>query len=60
MVVRYVYIIFSIWGFADGSRTVDVNTEIILYGILDVLSKAVFGFWLLFTHDSYSRWVMFF
>lgn len=45
----------SIWGFADGSRTVNVDTEIILYAILDVLAKGVFGFWLLFTHDSFSR-----
>jgi bacteriorhodopsin len=43
-----------IWGFADGSRNADVNTEIILYAILDVLAKAVFGYWLLFTHDLYS------
>jgi bacteriorhodopsin len=25
-----------------------------LYAILDVLAKAVFGYWLLFTHDLYS------
>lgn len=43
-----------VWGVADGSRTIDVNSEIVVYAILDVLAKAVFGFWLLFTHDSYS------
>ncbi|MCJ1257398.1 hypothetical protein MMC24_005223 [Lignoscripta atroalba] len=41
-----------IWGIADGSRNVSVNAEIVCYAILDVMAKAVFGFWLLFTHDS--------
>ena len=45
----------SIWGIADGSRKVDVDAEIIAYAVLDVLAKPVFGFWLLFTHDSLSR-----
>ncbi|MCJ1463719.1 hypothetical protein MMC07_002328 [Pseudocyphellaria aurata] len=43
-----------IWGIADGSRRVDVDAEIIAYAVLDVLAKPVFGFWLLFTHDSFS------
>lgn len=41
-----------IWGFADGGRVVGLDAEIIGYAILDVLAKPVFGFWLLFTHDS--------
>lgn len=45
---------YSIWGFADGARVASVNAEIIAYAVLDVLAKAVFGFWLLFTHDSMS------
>ena len=45
----------SIWGIADGSRKVDVDAEIIAYAVLDVLAKPVFGFWLLFTHDSLAR-----
>ncbi|KAL9101521.1 MAG: hypothetical protein Q9187_009238 [Circinaria calcarea] len=43
-----------IWGIADGSRTIGVDGEIIGYAVLDVLAKPVFGFWLLFTHDSLS------
>jgi len=41
-----------VWGVADGARIADVNAEIIAYAVLDVLAKPVFGFWLLFTHDS--------
>jgi bacteriorhodopsin len=41
-----------IWGVADGARIADVDAEIIAYAVLDVLAKPVFGFWLLFTHDS--------
>jgi len=41
-----------IWGIADGSYKVDVDTEIVSYAVLDVLAKPVFGFWLLFTHDA--------
>ncbi|CAF9937676.1 hypothetical protein IMSHALPRED_000503 [Imshaugia aleurites] len=43
-----------IWGIADGSRNINVDSEIIAYAVLDVLAKPVFGFWLLFTHDSMS------
>ena len=42
----------SVWGVADGSRILGVDAEIISYAVLDVLAKPVFGFWLLFTHDS--------
>jgi bacteriorhodopsin len=41
-----------IWGLSDGSRIANVDAEIIAYAVLDVLVKPVFGFWLLFTHDS--------
>jgi len=41
-----------VWGIADGARIADVDAEIIAYAVLDVLAKPVFGFWLLFTHDS--------
>lgn len=44
-----------IWGVADGSYTIDVDAEIVSYAILDVLAKPVFGFWLLFTHDSMAE-----
>jgi len=41
-----------IWGVADGARIANVDAEIIAYAVLDILAKPVFGFWLLFTHDS--------
>jgi bacteriorhodopsin len=44
--------IASIWGIADGGRLVGLDAEIIAYAVLDILAKPVFGFWLLFTHDS--------
>ncbi|KAI4283451.1 MAG: hypothetical protein L6R38_002134 [Xanthoria sp. 2 TBL-2021] len=43
-----------IWGIADGSRNINVDSEIIAYAVLDILAKPVFGFWLLFTHDTMS------
>ena len=47
----------SVWGVADGSRIASVDAEIIAYAVLDILAKPVFGFWLLFTHDSLSKYV---
>jgi len=41
-----------VWGVADGGRIANVDAEILAYAVLDVLTKPVFGFWLLFTHDS--------
>ncbi|OAP62166.1 hypothetical protein AYL99_04369 [Fonsecaea erecta] len=43
-----------IWGLAEGGHVIDVDSEIIAYAVLDILAKPVFGFWLLFTHDSMS------
>jgi len=39
-----------IWALGDGSRKLSVDSEIIAYGVLDVLAKGVFGAWLLLTH----------
>jgi len=39
-----------VWGIADGSRKMSVDSEIIAYAVLDVLAKPIFGLWLLFTH----------
>ena len=41
-----------VWGVADGSQKASPDAEILAYAVLDVLAKPVFGFWLLFTHDS--------
>ncbi|KIX93853.1 uncharacterized protein Z520_10478 [Fonsecaea multimorphosa CBS 102226] len=43
-----------IWGLAEGGHVIDIDSEIIAYAVLDILAKPVFGFWLLFTHDSMS------
>ncbi|KAF2792326.1 family A G protein-coupled receptor-like protein [Melanomma pulvis-pyrius CBS 109.77] len=39
-----------VWGIADGSRKISVDSEIIAYAVLDLLAKPVFGIWLLVTH----------
>jgi len=36
----------------QGTQIVSVDHEIIAYAVVDVLSKAVWGIWLLFTHDA--------
>jgi bacteriorhodopsin len=41
-----------VWGIADGARKVSVNTEIVIYAVLDVLAKVVFGTWLLIAHRN--------
>jgi bacteriorhodopsin len=41
-----------VWGVGDGARKLTVDAEIIAYAVLDVLTKPVFGFWLLFAHAS--------
>jgi len=43
-----------IWALGEGVGILNVNGEVIAYGILDVLAKPVFGFWLLFSHDVIS------
>jgi bacteriorhodopsin len=45
---------YSVWGVASGAHIASVDTEIIVYAVLDVLAKPVFGFWLIFIHDSMS------
>ncbi|KAH6957933.1 hypothetical protein BKA56DRAFT_637772 [Ilyonectria sp. MPI-CAGE-AT-0026] len=44
-----------VWGVAAGAKKTSVDTEIITYGVLDVLSKAVLGFWLLFASRKYRE-----
>ncbi|KAI0144012.1 opsin-1 [Hypoxylon sp. NC0597] len=44
-----------IWAVADGARRINVDGEIIAYAVLDVLAKAVFGFWFLLAHDRMAR-----
>jgi len=39
-----------VWAIAAGSRRVSVDAEIIIYAVLDLLAKPVFGIWLLLTH----------
>ncbi|KAF7549260.1 hypothetical protein G7Z17_g6498 [Cylindrodendrum hubeiense] len=43
----------GVWGVSAGAKKTSVNTEIIAYGVLDVLSKAVLGFWLLLASRKY-------
>lgn len=41
-----------VWGIADGAHKTSVDTEIIIYAVLDVLAKPFFGLWLLFSHRA--------
>jgi bacteriorhodopsin len=41
-----------VWAVADGSRRASVDTEIMIYAVLDFLAKPVFGLWLLLSHRS--------
>jgi bacteriorhodopsin len=43
-----------VWGLSEGGRVISVDAEVIVYAILDILAKPVFGFWLLFAHRSMS------
>ncbi|KAI9893606.1 MAG: hypothetical protein M1814_006402 [Vezdaea aestivalis] len=40
-----------VWGLGEGAFKISVDTEIMIYAVLDILAKPVFGFWLLITHD---------
>jgi len=55
-IASYTFIIWTvypiIWAVAVGSHKMSVDAEIITYGVLDVLAKAVFGAWLLITHAN--------
>lgn len=44
-----------IWGVADGARKISVDTEIIIYAVLDALVKPVFGLWLLISHRALAE-----
>lgn len=50
---RFTLILWALYlivlGIGDGSGTISVEAVIICYAILDILTKPVFGFWLLFT-----------
>ncbi|KAL2163228.1 hypothetical protein VTH06DRAFT_5284 [Thermothelomyces fergusii] len=40
------------WAITTLARRTDVNTEIIVYAVLDLLTKPVFGLWLLISHRA--------
>jgi len=42
----------SVWGVINGSHKPSVDTEIMIYAILDLLAKPVFGLWLLLSHRA--------
>jgi len=39
-----------IWALSYGSRRLSVNHEVLIFGILDILAKPIFGVWLLLAH----------
>jgi bacteriorhodopsin len=43
------------WGIATLARRTSVDTEILIYAVLDVLTKAVLGLWLLVSHRAIAE-----
>ncbi|KAH7243846.1 hypothetical protein MRS44_017175 [Fusarium solani] len=54
--VTFILILWTIypivWGIADGAKKISVDSAIIAYAVLDVLTKPVFGAWLLIAHHQ--------
>lgn len=44
-----------VWGVATLARKTTVDTEIIIFGVIDVLAIPVFGLWLLISHRSIAE-----
>jgi len=42
------------WGLSEGGNVIAPDSEAVFYGVLDLLSKLVFGFWLLFGHRKFG------
>jgi len=40
------------WGLSEGGNVIHPDSEAVFYGVLDILSKPVFCFWLLFGHRN--------
>jgi bacteriorhodopsin len=45
----------SVWGVAALARKTNVDTEVIIYAVLDVLAKPIFGLWLLVSHRAIAE-----
>lgn len=46
---------FSVWAIATLARKTTVDTEVLIYAVLDVLVKPVLGLWLLMSHRSIAE-----
>lgn len=44
-----------VWGIAALARRTSVDTEILIYAVLDILAKPVFGLWLLISHRAIAE-----
>ncbi|EAQ83604.1 hypothetical protein CHGG_10008 [Chaetomium globosum CBS 148.51] len=44
-----------VWGIAALARKTNVDTEVIIYAVLDVLAKPIFGLWLLVSHRAIAE-----
>ncbi|KAK3314069.1 putative opsin protein [Apodospora peruviana] len=41
-----------VWGVVNGKHKPTIDTEIMIYAVLDILAKPVFGLWLLISHRA--------
>ncbi len=47
--------VISVWGIAPLARRTSVDTEILIYAVLDLLVKPLFGSWLLISHRAMAE-----
>jgi bacteriorhodopsin len=48
-------VIYSVWGVTTLARRTSVDTEIIIFAVLDALALPVFGLWLLISHRAIAE-----
>lgn len=43
-----------VWGLCEGSGKLSADTEVLLFGILDVIAKPIWGLWIVLAIPSVS------
>lgn len=44
--------LYSILATSSLAHRVSIDTEIVAFAVLDILTQGIFGYWLLVSHDS--------
>jgi len=45
-------LLFLVWMVSEGLNVVSVNISVILYGLIDMTTKGIFGFYVLMSHEA--------